>query len=88
MVRQKLGVGVLAPWAVAAELQDESLSVRSLGAKTLQRRWVLAHTNGRRLSLAEEQFFRLMERETAVLWRERGAIPAVGEKSMMPALAT
>lgn len=78
MVLRNLGVAILAPWAIRAELTAGTLTMRPLGAKTLKRQWVVAHSVGRRLTLAEERFQRLMEQEAQTLWRDRGSIPQAG----------
>lgn len=73
-VRLKLGVAVLAPWAIEEELRSGVLGVRPLGAKALRRRWVMVHASGRRLGLAEETCIRLMEKAAAELWKDRDSI--------------
>lgn len=78
LVRRNLGVAILAPWALTDELTAGTLTMRPLGAKSLKRHWVLAHPAGRRLTLPEERFHRLMEREAGTLWRDRGSIPLPG----------
>ena len=75
MVLRNLGVAILAPWAISSELTAGTLTMRPLGAKSLKRQWVLAHSTGRRLTLAEERFHRLMEQEGRALWRDRASIP-------------
>lgn len=73
-VLRKLGLAILAPWAITQELADQTLTIRPLGAKMLKRQWVIAFPSGRRLTLAEERFHRLMEQEGARLCRDRGSV--------------
>ena len=61
LVKLGMGVSILAPWTVQAELKEKSLVTLPLGARKLKRRWGVLHWRGRRLSLAEETFIGLCE---------------------------
>lgn len=56
LLKVGLGIGVMAPWVMAKELQDGSLVALPLGRRKLRREWGLVHWQGRRLTLAEETF--------------------------------
>jgi DNA-binding transcriptional LysR family regulator len=59
MVKLNLGVAVLAPWTTVRELKKGTLRMRTLGARTLKRKWAMISRHGRRLSLIEETFCKL-----------------------------
>ena len=59
MVKLNLGVAVLAPWTTVRELKKGTLRMRTIGARTLKRKWALVSRFGRRLSLIEETFCKL-----------------------------
>jgi DNA-binding transcriptional LysR family regulator len=61
LVKLGMGVSILAPWTVQAELKEKSLVTLPLGPRKLKRRWGVLHWRGRRLSLAEETFVGLCE---------------------------
>jgi DNA-binding transcriptional LysR family regulator len=77
LVKLNLGVSVLAPWTVERELGQGSLRMRPLGTKPLTRQWVVASFVGRRLSLAEETFYRLCRKQTASMRLDRKDVPAL-----------
>lgn len=76
MVRLSLGVSVLAPWVVDAELTRGTLVMRPLGARPLRRRWVISHLRNRRLSVVEERFSRLCRVHSTGLRKDRSELPA------------
>lgn len=59
MVKLNLGVAILAPWTTVREIKKGSLCMRTLGARTLKRKWAMISRFGRRLSLIEESFCKL-----------------------------
>jgi DNA-binding transcriptional LysR family regulator len=59
LVKIGLGVGVLAPWVVRAELESGALVSFPLGRRQLSRHWGVVHRKDRRLSLGEETFIGL-----------------------------
>jgi len=59
------GVGVLAPWEIADERGRGELAYRAMGPRGVRRPWIIAHAAGRRLTLAEEVFRRLLAQEAA-----------------------
>ncbi len=65
LVKIGLGVGVLAPWTVRADLESGSLVSLPLGARPLPRTWGVAHLRGRRLAFAEETFIGFCQRVSA-----------------------
>jgi len=69
LVQRNQGVAILAPWVVAHELSTGKLVMRRLGGKGLRRSWVAAHAAGRRMTLVEERFRKLLERDALRLWR-------------------
>jgi len=77
LVRLKLGVSVLAPWAVGAELARGTLKMRPLGTRPLKRHWVIAWPARRRLSLVEETFCRLCRNVASGLRMDRRDVPAL-----------
>ena len=77
LVRLKLGVSVLAPWAVGAELARGTLQMRPLGTRPLKRHWVIAWPARRRLSLVEERFCRLCRNVASGLRMDRRDVPAL-----------
>jgi len=75
LVRLKLGVSVLAPWAVGADLARGTLKMRPLGTRPLKRHWVIAWPEWRRLSLVEETFSRLCRNVASGLRMDRRDVP-------------
>ncbi len=56
LVRTGLGVAILAPWVVRAEIEEGSLLSLPLGHGRLFRQWGVAHLKSRTLALGEESF--------------------------------
>ena len=69
LVQGNQGVAIMSPWAVTNELNSGALVMRRLGGKGLRRSWVAAHAAGRRMTLVEERFRSLVERDALRLWR-------------------
>lgn len=61
LVKARLGVGILAPWAAAAELADGSLVALPVGRKKLRRHWTALHMGNRILAPHEEHFVNLCQ---------------------------
>ncbi len=78
MVQLKLGVSILAPWTADSELSRGLLKMRPLGAKTLKRRWVIAHLRKKRLNLVEETFCKLCRAKTSGMRLDRKDLPEAG----------
>ena len=71
LVKLNLGVSVLAPWTAHKELARGALRMRPLGAKAWRRQWVIAWLKGRRLTLAEETFWKLSRNMAAGMRMDR-----------------
>lgn len=65
LVKNGLGVGVVAQWPIRAELQSGELITRPLGDKPLTRQWQAVHLRGRPLKEAENAFVRHFRRATS-----------------------
>ena len=61
LVKIGIGVGVVAPWIVEKEIEEETLFAVGLGARKLKRTWGVCHMKGRKLNLMEETFIGLCE---------------------------
>ena len=61
LVKLGLGVGILAPWVVATELEERSLVSLPLGRRKLKRNWGIFHWKSRRLDLQQETFIGLCQ---------------------------
>ncbi|MBK8475967.1 MAG: LysR family transcriptional regulator [Opitutaceae bacterium] len=68
-----VGVGVLAPWIVRAELENGTLRSLPLGRRALKRRWGVAHLAQHRLSLGEQTFVGLCQAVCETLAAPLGA---------------
>lgn len=75
MVKLNIGVSILAPWTVDPELSRRVFKMRPLGTKALRRRWVVAHSAQKRLTLAEEKFCRLCRNQATALRKDRKELP-------------
>ncbi len=76
LVKNGLGVGVVAQWPIRAELQSGELVTRPIGEKPLGRQWQAVHLRGRPLNEAENSFVRLFRTAAVSLAGERG-IPVI-----------
>jgi DNA-binding transcriptional LysR family regulator len=79
MVKLNLGVAILAPWVVEAELTRGVLKMRPLGAKVLKRSWVMTHLAGKRLGMMEETFYQICRRHCSGLRVDRKDLPERGK---------
>jgi LysR family transcriptional regulator, low CO2-responsive transcriptional regulator len=79
MVKLGLGISILAPWIVRAEIESGSLVSLPLGKRKLKRSWGILHTREKRRSMAEETFVKLCAAAVPVA-ADRGA------KELEPAL--
>ena len=59
MVKLGLGVSILTPWIVRAEIEAGTLVSLPLGKRKLKRTWGILHTREKRRSMAEETFVKL-----------------------------
>jgi DNA-binding transcriptional LysR family regulator len=67
LVKNGLGVGVVAQWPIRAELQAGELVTRPIGEKPLVRQWQAVHLRGRPLNEAENSFVRFFRQATGSL---------------------
>ena len=77
LVKNGLGIGVVAQWPIRAELQSGELVTRPLGEKPLARQWYAVHLRGRTLTEAENLFLRFFQRATANLAESSVSAPAM-----------
>lgn len=56
MARIGIGVGIVAPWVAAREVQDGSLALVSSGDPPIRREWAIFHQERRQPTLVEETF--------------------------------
>lgn len=61
LVKIGIGVGIVAPWIVQKEAEEESLYIVGLGRKRVKRSWAVCHLKGRKTTLMEETFIGLCE---------------------------
>ena len=61
LVKIGMGIGILAPWIVSSELEDQTLVSLPLGRTKLKRCWGISYQKGRKLNLIEETFVELCE---------------------------
>lgn len=61
MVKIGVGVGLVAPWIVEKEVQEETLHLVGIGPKKINRNWGVCYMRGRHLNLMEETFIGLCE---------------------------
>jgi LysR family transcriptional regulator, low CO2-responsive transcriptional regulator len=59
VVKNNLGITVLAPWIARKELKDNTLATVPLGKRKLRRNWCVLRSLDRKPTLAEETFLRL-----------------------------
>lgn len=67
MAKLGIGIGVVAPWVAAREIEDGSLKVVSGTGPDIQREWGVFHSPKREPSLVEEAFIGLCEMGFAVM---------------------
>ena len=61
LLKISLGIGVMAPWVAAHEIEEGSLATIPMGKMKIQRTWGIAHARERKLSLIEDTFVGLCE---------------------------
>lgn len=67
MAKLGIGIGVVAPWVAAREIEDGSLKVVAGAGPDIQREWGVFHSPKRDPSLVEEAFIGLCEMGFAVM---------------------
>ena len=70
MAKIGIGIGIVAPWAVARELEDGSLKLIHVDGLHIQREWGVFHTPKRQPSLVEESFIGITQMAFDMLPRE------------------
>lgn len=78
LVKLNLGVAVLAPWTAEDDLARGKLKMRPLGKKRLTRQWRLFYRSGHRLSLVEENFYKLCRQQALGMRLDRKDVPPMG----------
>jgi DNA-binding transcriptional LysR family regulator len=66
MVKVGLGVGILAPWVTAREVEAGSLVRVPFPASPMRREWGIASYSGQKLSFMAETFLGLCREATSV----------------------
>ena len=69
LVKNGLGIGVVAQWPIRAELESGELVTRPLGTLPLRRQWQAVHLRGRPLNEAENAFVGYFKQATGLLAR-------------------
>lgn len=67
MAKLGIGVGIVAPWVAAREIEDGSLRVVGISEPGIEREWGVFHSPRREPSLVEESFIGLCEMAFAVM---------------------
>jgi LysR family transcriptional regulator, low CO2-responsive transcriptional regulator len=67
MVKVGLGIAVLPPWVVRADLQAKRLVALPLGRTGLKRSWAIAYIQGRQLPPYSQMFIRICRQRYSVL---------------------
>ncbi len=75
MVAMELGVTIMAPWTIEAELTRRKLTARPISSKPLKRKWSMILKAERRLNLAEEKLCELCRRHARGLRLDRKDLP-------------
>lgn len=68
LVKQELGVAIMAPWVAQKEIEEGTLVALPLGSRKLKRTWGVSHWKDRRLSLPEENFISLCKSAASKLY--------------------
>lgn len=80
MAKLGIGVGIVAPWVAAREIEEGSLRVVEMPAPPIEREWGVFHTSKRKPSLVEEAFIGMCEMAFSAM---PTGVPALsGEASM------
>lgn len=77
LVKNGLGVGVVAQWPIHAELQSGELIMRPLGKTPLVRQWQAVHLRSRPLNETENAFVRLFRQAAGRLVQDAPAVAPV-----------
>ncbi len=72
MAKLGMGVGVVAPWVAAREIEDGSLKIVRMEGPGIQREWGVFHSPKREPSLVEETFIGLCEMAFAAMPTDGG----------------
>jgi LysR family transcriptional regulator, low CO2-responsive transcriptional regulator len=67
MAKLGIGVGIVAPWVAAREIEDQSLRVVDIDEPGIEREWGVFHSPKREPSLVEEAFIGLCEMAFAAM---------------------
>jgi DNA-binding transcriptional LysR family regulator len=67
MVKVGLGIAVLPPWVVRADLQAQRLVALTLGRTGLKRSWAIAYVQGRQLPAYGQTFIRICRERFSTL---------------------
>jgi LysR family transcriptional regulator, low CO2-responsive transcriptional regulator len=67
MAKLGIGVGIVAPWVAAREIEDQSLKVVDIDEPGIEREWGVFHSPKREPSLVEEAFIGLCEMAFAAM---------------------
>ena len=67
MAKIGIGVGIVAPWVAAREIQEGSLRVVKMNGPAIEREWGVFHSPKREPSLVEEAFIGLCEMAFSVM---------------------
>jgi LysR family transcriptional regulator, low CO2-responsive transcriptional regulator len=67
MAKLGIGVGIVAPWVAAREIEDHTLNVVEIDAPGIEREWGVFHSPKREPSLVEEAFIGLCEMAFAAM---------------------
>lgn len=83
LVKNGLGIGVVAQWPIHAELQSGELVTRPLGRIPLRRQWQAVHLRGRPLNEAENAFVGFFKQAAGLLAPEE-PVPATAVATGRP----
>jgi len=72
MVKVGLGIAVLPPWVVRADLQARRLVALPLGRTGLKRSWAIAYIQGRQLPPYSQMFIRICRQRFSALMEADG----------------
>ena len=67
MAKLGIGVGIVAPWVAAREIEDGSLRIVTINEPGIEREWGIFHSPKREPSLVEEAFIGLCEMASAAM---------------------
>jgi DNA-binding transcriptional LysR family regulator len=67
MAKLGIGVGIVAPWVAAREIEEGSLRVVNMPGSPIEREWGVFHSSKREPSLVEEAFIGMCEMTFGVM---------------------